>query len=102
MSGGAPKEDYANIGYRAHRAYMNLTEILPAFAAVAIAAMMVGASPFWVNLLAAVFFVSRVVMAVVHIGGYGKADGGLRSMIFTIGWACCIGLSIMVIWAVLG
>ena len=94
--GGAPPEsDYASRPYRAFRAYSNLTETLPAFAAALTAAILAGANPFWVNLLASIFFVSRIVVAYVHIQGIGKASGGLRSLIFALGWATCIGLAVV-------
>jgi uncharacterized MAPEG superfamily protein len=98
--GGEPAADYASPAYRWHRAYMNLTESFAPFAAVTIAAIFAGASPFWVNLLASAFVVLRGVVAIVHIRGIGKPNGGLRSILFTLGWAATIALAILTLLAV--
>lgn len=95
--GAAPEADYASATYRWHRAYGNLAETTGAFVAVTLAAILAGSSPFWVNLLASLFLLSRVVMAVVHINGIGKADMSLRSFAYVAGWAMCIGLALMAI-----
>ena len=99
-AGGIPETDYASPAYRWHRAYSNLTETMPFFATAVFTAILAGASPFWVNLHASVFFVSRIAVAYVHIKGIGKPGGGLRSQLFVVGWAICIILAIMAIWAV--
>ena len=98
--GAAPAEDYENPAYRWYRAYMNLTETMPFFVGAVGTAMLAGASPFWVNLLASLFLVSRIAAAYVHIQGIGKKSGGPRSMLFVVGWACCIVLAILAIVAV--
>ena len=99
-AGGAPPEDYANPAYRWFRAYMNLTETMPSFLGAVGAAILAGAAPFWVNLLASIFFLSRIAVAIVHIRGIGKKSGGLRSIVYTVGWACCIALAVLAIIAV--
>lgn len=99
-SGGAPVADYADPAYRWYRAYMNLTEILAPFAVAVLAAILTGANPFWVNVLASLFLLSRIAVAVVHVRGIGKADGGTRSILFAIGWAICGALAIMTVVAV--
>ena len=99
-SGGAPPEDYTSSAYRWYRAYMNLTETMPFFVAAVGAAILAGAAPFWVNLLASVFLVSRVVMVYVHVSGIGNKSGGPRSILFTVGWVCCIALAAFAIAAV--
>ena len=98
--GGDVAPDYANPAYRWSRAYANLTETAPAFVAVVVAAMAAGASPFWTNLLAALFLLSRIVVAFVHIRGLGKPAHGLRSILFTIGWASVTILAVFAIIAV--
>lgn len=100
-SGALPEADYDNPTYRLSRAYMNAMELTGFFTAVTVAAMLAGASPFWVNLLASIFLVSRIVVAIVHIRGIGKANLGPRTVIFTVGWACCIFLAVLAIVAVL-
>ncbi|MFK7938958.1 MAG: MAPEG family protein [Roseovarius sp.] len=96
--GATPEQDYSSATYRWHRAYGNLAETVGAFVAVTLAAILAGASPFWVNLLASLFLLSRVVMAVVHIKGIGGADMSLRSFAYVAGWAMCIGLGLMAIF----
>lgn len=95
--GATPEQDYGSATYRWHRAYGNLAETVGAFVAVTLAAILAGASPFWVNVLASLFLVSRVVMAVVHIKGIGGADQSVRSFAYVFGWAMCIALGVMAI-----
>ncbi len=100
-AGGPPPPDYGNPTYRMERAYQNLTEMMGLFVGSTGAAILAGASPFWVNFFASVYCLSRVVVAFVHIQGIGKPVRGLRTGIFVVGWACCIVLALMAIWAVL-
>ena len=99
--GGTVPEDYSNPAFRWHRAYANLTESLPAFAAAVMVAVLAGASPFWVNLLASLFLVSRIAMAYVHVQAIGKPAGGLRSILFGVGWAATAIIAVFGILAVL-
>ena len=96
-SGAMPQPDYGDPVYRWSRTYQNLSEMMGFFAGATLAAILAGASPFWVNLLAATFFASRLVVAVVHIRGWGRPNSGLRTIVFAIGWLCCILLSIFAI-----
>jgi len=64
-----------------------------------VAAILAGASPFWVNLLATVFLLSRLVVAFIHIRGIGAENMGPRTMIFVVGWAACLILGLMAIVA---
>jgi len=89
--------DYASPAYRWHRAYLNLAESMGFFAAVTVAAILAGGRPFWVNLYASVFFVSRVVMAVIHIRGLGGADRSLRSFAYALGMLMCVLLALTAI-----
>ncbi|XDA96787.1 MAPEG family protein [Sulfitobacter sp. LCG007] len=99
VSGGAPEADYANPAYRLYRAHMNAVEMVGPFTAVTLAAILAGASPLWVNWLASIFFVSRLVHAWVHVSGKGKPDGGLRSWVFVVGMVMCVLLGLMAIVA---
>lgn len=99
-SGAEPRPEYSNPAYRWHRAYLNLTEVFGVFCGVVVTAILAGASPFWVNLLASAYLVSRVLVAFVHVRGYGKPTGGLRTMIFVFGWALCIALAVLALVAV--
>jgi uncharacterized MAPEG superfamily protein len=98
--GGSVPEDYATPAYRWQRAYANLTESLPAFAAAVLIAMLAGASPFWINLFAALFLVGRIAMAVVHVQGLGKPSGGLRSILYSVGWLATILIALFAAVAV--
>ena len=98
--GCQPEADYTSAVYRWHRAYSNLAETMGYFAACVLAAILAGASPFWVNLFASIFFISRVALAVVHIKGIGKPDMSVRSYLYVAGWLCCLLLALMAIFAV--
>ncbi|CUI01928.1 MAPEG family protein [Leisingera aquaemixtae] len=98
--GATPREDYADKAYRLNRAYLNGCETLPAFLTVTLVAILAGAAPFWVNLLASLVLVSRMVMIVIHLRGAGKPHGGLRSVFYVIGWACIGGLALLTLAAV--
>lgn len=93
---GKPKRDYADPVYRADRAFMNAVENSGPFVAATVAAMLAGAAPFWVNVFASVFLVSRIAMAIVHIGTENQP---LRSAMFVIGWVCMIALALMAVVA---
>ena len=99
--GAQPAADYSDSSYRWHRTYANLTEAIGPFAAVTLAAILAGANPFWVNLLASLFLVIRLVVTVVHITGVGKPVNGMRSFIYIAGWASCLGLAYLAIKTVL-
>jgi uncharacterized MAPEG superfamily protein len=98
--GSQPEADYSDPCYRWHRAYLNLSESIGFFVAVVLAAILAGANPFWVNMLASLFFIARVLLAFVHIKGIGKPDMSVRSFTYIAGWAMCLALAIMAIAAV--
>ncbi|WP_237267581.1 MAPEG family protein [Sulfitobacter alexandrii] len=95
---GHPKRDYSNVVYRRGRAFANAMEMSGPFIGATVAAMLAGAAPFWVNLLASVFLVSRVAVAAVHIGTENQP---LRSAVWMVGLICVLGLVGMAVWAVL-
>ncbi len=96
---GRPKRDYDDRGYRADRALMNAVEATGPFVAATLAAMFAGASPFWVNLLASVALVARIVMLVIHLRGIGKPNAGPRSIFYVLGWACMFILGLIALVA---
>ena len=98
--GSQPEADYSDPCYRWDRAYQNLSESIGFFVAVVLAAILAGANPFWVNMLASLFFIARVLLAFVHIKGIGKPDMSVRSFTYIAGWAMCLALAIMAIAAV--
>lgn len=93
---GKPKRDYANPVYRADRAFMNAIENSGPFIAATVAAILAGASPFWVNLFASVFIVSRIAMAIVHIRTENQPA---RSAMFMISFVCMLALALLAVFA---
>ncbi len=99
-AGSTPEGGYGDSAYRLHRAYGNLTENLGFFVAVVVAAILAGVSPFWVNLLASVFLISRIVLLAVHLMGVPPMNVGPRTMVYVVGWGCSLILGVMTIVAV--
>ena len=64
--------------------------------ALTLAAVLLGAPVFWVNLFAALFVVVRVAMAVVHIG---TTNQPMRSLFFMLGLVCILALAVLAIFA---
>ena len=60
--------------------------------------MLAGAPAFWVNLLASLFIVARIAMAIVHIKTENQS---LRSTCFAVGWFCMLALAVLAVVAVL-
>ncbi len=92
---GQVKRDYANPTYRKARAHANAVESAGPFIAAVVAAILMGANPFWVNLFGSVFLAARVAMAVVHIG---TTNQPIRSLFWSVGMLCTVFLAIMAIW----
>ena len=97
--GATPEQDYSDRAYRLNRAYLNGTETLPAYLTVTVAAILMGVSPFWVNLLASIALLARLVMLFVHIRGIGQPHSGLRSVLYVVGWACMFVMGLMALVA---
>ena len=93
---GKPKREYADPVYRADRAHMNAVENSAPFVAAVVAAILAGAAPFWVNVLASVFLVARIAMAFVHIRTENQP---MRSLCYVVGLVCLIALAVMAVIA---
>lgn len=91
---GQVKRDYGDVVYRRGRAFMNAIEAAGPFIAATLAAVLVGASPFWVNLCASLFLIARVGVAVVHIGTTQQA---LRSLVWSVATLSVVALSVLAI-----
>ena len=89
---GHPVRDYDDRGYRAHRAHQNALETSAPFLAALGGAVLVGASPFWVNLFASVFVVSRLGMVAIHVG---TTNQPARSAAWSVGMICVLGLALI-------
>lgn len=77
--GASHAPDYADPAYRLDRAHLNAVEILACFAPVVVAAVLIGVSPFWVNLLVTLCLLLRLAMGWVYIRGIGRGYRGLRT-----------------------
>lgn len=93
---GKPKREYSDPVYRADRAHMNAIENSGPFIGATVAAILMGAAPFWVNVLASVFIVARIAMAFVHIRTENQP---MRSLFYVVGLVCVIGLALMAIFS---
>jgi uncharacterized MAPEG superfamily protein len=69
---------------RANRAHLNAVENFAPFAAVVLAARLVGVSTPTTVTCAAVYFFARLAHALVHISGIGHLKA--RTLLFTIAW----------------
>lgn len=89
---GKPKRNYDDPAYRSERAFMNAVESSGPFIAVTVAAVLLGAAPFWVNVFASAFIVARLAMAFVHIR---TTNQPMRSVFFGVGLLCILALAIL-------
>lgn len=89
---GMVKRNYSDPAYRRGRAFLNAIESAAPFVAATLAAILVGATPFWVNLFATLFLVARIAVAAVHIG---TEIQWLRSLFWTVGTVCIFALGIL-------
>ena len=76
-----PLPDWVN---RANRAHLNALENLPLFAAVVLIGAVAGVSTPTTVLCAQIYFVARLLHAIVHISGFGMFMA--RTLLFTIAW----------------
>jgi uncharacterized MAPEG superfamily protein len=93
---GHPVRDYSDPVYRRHRALQNAIETSGPFVAATVAAILAGAPPFWVNLLASVFIIARYSTAITHIVSENQP---LRSATWAVGMLCLVGLTGLAIFA---
>jgi len=91
---------YDNPKWRLDRAYMNTIEMGMFSIALIVGAILSGASPFWVNLLASVVLVLRFATLFVYMRGIGKAYGGIRTGFAVLTAICNLGLLLLALVAV--
>lgn len=89
---GKPKRNYENQWYRTERAFANAVENGTPFLGSVVVAILVGAAPFWVNLLASIAIVGRLAMAFVHIK---TTNQSLRSACFGLTFVPTFGLALL-------
>lgn len=75
-------------GQRADRAYLNAVETFAPFAALVLALQVAGKTDAITGFCAASYFWLRLAHAIVYFAGWPY----LRTLIFTLGWACIVGL----------
>ncbi|MBV9889268.1 MAG: MAPEG family protein [Rhizobacter sp.] len=69
---------------RANRAHLNAVESFAPFAAVVLAAHVLGVHTALTATCAAVYFWARLAHAIVHVSGFGQFRA--RTVLFTVGW----------------
>jgi uncharacterized MAPEG superfamily protein len=91
--------DYADPVFRVVRTFLNSTESLPTFAAAVFAAVLLGAAPFWINLLAALHLLFRLAYWPIYVSGVGAPAAGLRSFTWAAGWTVNVAIAVIAIVA---
>ena len=95
---------YTTVEPGTHWSASNLNGPLPICSGIcsngSVAAILAGADATWVNWLASIFFVARVLHFLVHYAGIGPMNFGPRTFIFVVGWACSAVLAVLAILAV--
>lgn len=99
--GAEPAADYSDLAYRLHRVFENGTDTLSIFVATAGVAILAGANPFWINLLAGLTLASRLIMIFLHVAAVGNPHNGPRSFAYVGGWFCMLVMAILGLVALL-
>jgi uncharacterized MAPEG superfamily protein len=89
-----PRDQQARLtgwGRRAAAAHANGFESFPAFAAGVLAAHVTQSSPSWATIFAVTYVVARTIYAFAYIADIHM----LRSAVWTISFACTIGLMVL-------
>ena len=80
---------------RANRAHMNAVESFAPFAAVTLIGHAVRVSTPVTAAAAMVYFVARLVHAVVHVTGFSRLMA--RTVVFTVGWGAMMAFAVEVL-----
>ena len=100
--GASHPQDYADGSYRLDRTYMNSIEMIVFYTAIVFAAILAGANPFWINLLASVGLLLRIAANFVYLRGIGKAYGGLRTKLVIAASAVNLAMAVFALAAIFG
>jgi uncharacterized MAPEG superfamily protein len=84
-------ENLQGLSQRALWAEKNCFEILPAYIAAIVVAHLAGAAQGYIDLIAVVFIASRALYTLCYLMGWAS----LRSIVWTIGLACIVGLFVI-------
>jgi uncharacterized MAPEG superfamily protein len=90
----SPRDQQARLtgwGRRAAAAHANGFESFPAFAAGVLATQVTGANPHWASILAVTYVISRAIYVAVYLADVAP----LRSAVWTLGFACSVGLMVL-------
>jgi uncharacterized MAPEG superfamily protein len=90
----SPRDQQARLtgwGRRAAAAHTNGFESFPAFAAGVLATQVSGASPHWAAIFAISYCVARTLYAVAYLADVAP----LRSLVWTISFACSVALMVL-------
>jgi uncharacterized MAPEG superfamily protein len=79
--------------HRANAAQLNAFEALPILVASILLAQLAGVPTSLIDILASVFVLARIMHGLFYVADRDKA----RSMVWFIGFACCIALIVMAI-----
>ncbi|NNE23615.1 MAG: MAPEG family protein [Rhizobiales bacterium] len=93
--------DYTDRTFRIYRTHMNSVENLTIFIAALIFAMIAGVNASLVNWLVIIHVVARLAFWAVYYPGLGALAGGLRTIVFVIGFTASMVLAITALFAVL-
>ena len=78
--------DYGNKTFRIYRAHMNSVENLSMFIGALLLAMIAGVSPNLVNWCAIIHVIARLAFWAIYYMGMGALAGGIRTIVFVIGF----------------
>ncbi|MGH1465847.1 MAG: MAPEG family protein [Cognatishimia sp.] len=99
--GSEPSADYDSPIYRLNRSHQNGVEIMPAAAIALFTSVFLGVSPGWVNMLMAIFLLTRIIYIAIYARNVGKPTQGVRTIVFVLGWATLVALCLMSLWALI-
>lgn len=86
--------------WRCYRVHQNSLENFSPFAATVFAGVLVGASAGWINALAVIHVIARLVHWVVYTKGIGAVAAGPRTISYVIGFTANIVMAIVVLLAI--
>lgn len=87
--------------WRLYRVHQNSVENFGPFAATVIAGVLVGASAGWINTLAVVYLIARLVHWFVYAQGIGSLAMGPRTISFVAGFLSNVLMALVVLFAAL-
>ena len=93
--------DHKLLSFRVLRTHMNSVENLPSFGIALLLALLLQASPDWVNWIALIHLASRLGFWAVYYSGVGKVAGGLRTLVFIVSSLTNMAMSVVCLVALI-